>query len=475
MALASHFTIVRFVLILFAGWAALSACDSSSPAEEESPYATLANITLAVSTVNTTSGKTSSVPLTDNFTITFSKAVQSLTATTSSGGSCSGSVQLSGDNFSNCEAATLTYNSGRTTYTLTPQVPLKTKTNYKILVSTSIKDDFEKALSSSYTSSAFVTQSLCDNGSCSWSAVSTSNWKNRSYHGSTAWQSSLWELGGRDDKHVQASSSGSSWTDKTQGAVNPFKRSGLGVATFNNKLWVLGGQNASGQLVSDAWSSSNGTSWSQKTLTCTASGGGSTCWPARYRHAVVSFGGKLWIYGGESVSGGSVSYLNDVWSSSNGTTWTQQSPTCTDCSSNSTCWSGRSGHAVAVFNNALWLTGGSSSSGATKEVWTSSNGTNWTCKTIAPAWTVRSGHASIEYEGALWVLGGQNGSSINSLEAWQSTDGSTWTSGVYGRTDGVIVNNASASGLSAETFKCSASSSNNCILLLGSKVWKYGP
>ena len=39
MALASHFTIVRFVLILFAGWAALSACDSSSPAEEESPYA----------------------------------------------------------------------------------------------------------------------------------------------------------------------------------------------------------------------------------------------------------------------------------------------------------------------------------------------------------------------------------------------------------------------------------------------------
>ena len=107
MALASHFTIVRFVLILFAGWAALSACDSSSPAEEESPYATLANTTLAVSTVNTTSGKTSSVPLTDNFTITFSKAVQSLTATTSSGGSCSGSVQLSGDNFSNCEAATL--------------------------------------------------------------------------------------------------------------------------------------------------------------------------------------------------------------------------------------------------------------------------------------------------------------------------------------------------------------------------------
>jgi hypothetical protein len=130
---------------------------------------------------------------------------------------------------------------------------------------------------------------------------------------------------------------------------------------------------------------------------------------------------------------------------------------------------------VAVFNNALWLTGGSSSSGATKEVWTSSNGTNWTCKTVAPAWTVRSGHASIEYEGALWVLGGQNGSSINSLEAWQSTDGSTWTSGVYGRTDGVIVNNASASGLSAETFKCSSSSSNNCIILLGSKVWKYGP
>lgn len=475
MALASHFTFGRLVLILFAGWAALSACDSSNPAEEESAIATLANKQLTVDNISTISGKSSSVPLTDNFTITFSKAVQSITATTSSGGSCSGSVQLSGDNFSNCEAAALTYNSSRTAYTLTPQVPLKTKTNYKILVTTSVLDDFEKALSSNYTSSAFVTQSLCGNGSCSWSTVSTNNWSSRTYHGSTAWQSTLWALGGRDDTHVQASTSGSAWTKKTQGVISPFKRSGLGVAVFNSKAWVLGGQNASGQLVGDAWSSSNGTSWSPKTLTCTASGGGSTCWSARYRHAVVSFGGKLWIFGGESVSGGSVNYLNDVWSSSNGTTWTQQSLTCTDCSSNSTCWSGRSGHAVTVFNNALWLTGGTSSSGATKEVWTSSNGVSWACKSINPAWSARSGHASIEYEGALWVLGGQNGSSINSLEAWQSTDGSTWTSGVYGRTDGVIVNNASASGLSAETFKCSASSSNNCILLLGSKVWKYGP
>ena len=475
MTLAPHHTFCRLVLVLFAAWMALSACDSSAPEEETDFITTLANTKLAVNKVSTASGKSSSVPLTDNFTVTFSKAVQSLSVTTSSGGGCSGSVQLSGDGFSNCEAATLTPNSDRTAYTLTPQVPLKTKTNYKILVTTSVLDDFEKVLSSNYTSSAFVTQALCDNGSCSWSTVSTSNWSSRSYHGSMNRQGALWVLGGRDDKFVQASTSGSAWTDKAQGATNPFKRSGHGVAAFSNKLWVLGGQNASGQLVSDVWASGNGTSWTQQTLSCTNSGGSSTCWPVRYRHAVVVFGGKLWIYGGESVSGSSVSYLNDVWSSSNGTTWTQQSPTCTDCSSGSTCWSGRSGHAVSVFNSALWLTAGTGSSGAIKDVWTSTDGVSWTCKTTIPAWSARSGHASIEYEGALWVLGGQNGSNINSLEAWQSTDGSSWTSGVYDRTDGVIPNNAGEAGLTAETFKCSSSSSNNCIFLLGSKVWKYGP
>ncbi|MEE2716467.1 MAG: Ig-like domain-containing protein [SAR324 cluster bacterium] len=475
MAPAPHIFVFRLVLTLLAGATLLSACDSSKSEEEESTITKLANTQLEVSVVSAVSGKTTSLPLSDNFTITFTKAVQSLSMTTSSGGSCSGSVQLSGDNFSNCESAILTANGTRTAYTLTPQVPLKTKTSYKVRVTTSVKDDFEKALSASYTSAAFVTQSLCGNGACSWSVVSASNWNSRSYHGSTSWQSSLWVLGGRDDTHVQASTSGSAWTQKTQGVVSPFKRSGLGVAVFSSKAWVLGGQNASGQLVSDAWSSSNGTTWNSKTMTCTDSASGSTCWAARYRHAVVTFGGKLWIFGGESVASASVSYLNDVWSSSDGTTWTQQSPTCTDCGSNNNCWSGRSGHAVTVFNNALWLTGGTTSSGASREVWTSSNGTTWTCKTLSPAWSARSGHASIEYEGALWVLGGQNGSSINSLETWQSTDGASWTSGVYGRTDGVIVNNASESGLTAETFKCSSSSTNNCIFLLGSKVWRYGP
>src|SRR5579862_942014 len=54
-----------------------------------------------------------------------------------------------------------------------------------------------------------------------------------------------------------------------------------------------------------------GTNWAQVTPAAP--------WAPRYVHAALVFNGRMWVLGGNQ--GGS--YFNDVWSSSDGTNWTQ--------------------------------------------------------------------------------------------------------------------------------------------------------
>ena len=58
-----------------------------------------------------------------------------------------------------------------------------------------------------------------------------------------------------------------------------------------------------GSLVrNDVWSSSDGITWTEETP--------AAAWSARDSHSSVVFGGYIWVLGG---SDGSNSYLNDVW------------------------------------------------------------------------------------------------------------------------------------------------------------------
>ena len=61
-------------------------------------------------------------------------------------------------------------------------------------------------------------------------------------------------------------------------------------------------------------------------------------------------------------------YKNDVWSSSDGVTWTQESA--------SAAFPVRADHQVVAFNNKLWLIGGYDGS-RKNDVWSSSDGVNW--------------------------------------------------------------------------------------------------
>ena len=140
-------------------------------------------------------------------------------------------------------------------------------------------------------------------------------------------------------------------------------------------------------------------------------------WSARSEHTSVVFNNKMWVIGGHS--GGSC--RNDVWSSSDGKNWTQETANAS--------WSGRCNHTSTVFNNKIWVIGGADNSGRLNDVWSSSDGQSWTQEIANAPWRIRAYHTSIVFKNKIWVLGGHDGtiSSADSNDVWSSSDGQSWT------------------------------------------------
>jgi len=237
---------------------------------------------------------------------------------------------------------------------------------------------------------------------------------------------------------VWRSSDGTTWTQATAHA-DFWLRSNHTSLVFDQKMWVIGGQTqygtpnfstqAIGDKLNDVWSSTDGIKWNQATA--------GAAFPLRSKHTSLVFNDKMWVIGGE----GGVPYnppqsLADVWQSSNGVDWTQ-----TTDNAFPGFISGRWGHSSVVYDNKMWVIGGawnfprygSSSRNLLNDVWSSSDGTSWTCVTPATSFPPRCGHTSLVYDGKMWVLGGNwwttsDWSSLNTYnDAWWSTDGVHWT------------------------------------------------
>jgi hypothetical protein len=182
---------------------------------------------------------------------------------------------------------------------------------------------------------------------------------------------------------------------------------------FNNSLWILGGHDGTGGT-GDVWTSTDGVNWTLVAATTPK-------WTPRYLHAVAVFAGKMWVLGGNDT-GAATGRRNDVWSSSDGAAWTQETPNA--------AWSGREALTVLVYNNALWLTGGRDSVGTHyNSVWTSVNGSTWTqVTTVAPIFSARRSVGAAVFDNKMWIMGGVAPPS-NTLfnDVWWSTDGANWT------------------------------------------------
>jgi len=148
----------------------LSSCSERSEYGEASDYEKLgANTTETEGGTDTSSSTISSVSPKDNSTynspattiaVKFSEAMSTGTISTNTENTtCSGSFQLSSDNFTTCIkiSATPSASDNDTTFTATPADNLSGGTTFKLRITTSAKDTSSNSLASAYTSNGFTT------------------------------------------------------------------------------------------------------------------------------------------------------------------------------------------------------------------------------------------------------------------------------------------------------------------------------
>ena len=266
-------------------------------------------------------------------------------------------------------------------------------------------------------------------------------WSARWGHTSVVFQGKIWVMGGRDKKYlndVWSSADGANWTESTPpGDATKDTDGGDGKAAnwwtarrthtsvvFKDKIWVLGGRDSTGTL-NDVWSSADGSTWTESTPPGNArkitSGTGKNWWGARFAHTSVVFPPDRTGKRIWVMGGTIIDRFNDVWSSADGETWTQVVAAVD--------WTPRYSHASVVFKDKIRVTAGFDHVGrVSNSVWSSSNGRAWIKGTATLPNKIYS-HITIEYNDRLWSLGvvGNNLRTLQSSFLSSADPATGWT------------------------------------------------
>jgi len=250
-------------------------------------------------------------------------------------------------------------------------------------------------------------------------------WRARDSQGEVVYRDQLWIFGGWFDSYhapprdVWSSADGKSWKQVT--AEAPWKYSDLPMTVvFKDKMWLMGGW-YNGRLeghgaTNEVWSSTDGAKWDLAEK--------GERWTPRISAGLVTFKDKMWILGGTEnyYFGDESSSKNDVWSSSDGQTWTRVTEHAG--------WSPRAYHQAVVHDGKMWVMGGGNyvpKYSANNDVWSSEDGEHWTQATEHAPWPPRDWFSAVTYRDRIWVLGGwSNNPSKNHGDVWYSKDGKDW-------------------------------------------------
>jgi len=107
---------------------------------------------------------------------------------------------------------------------------------------------------------------------------------------------------------IHAGEFGSAWTEQGTNAL-PVATSQHTTLAFNDKLWVIGGDNA-GTATRKVYSSSDGITWAESGTDALPS--------ARRNHCSSVFGNQMWVIGGEDSAGDA---QTSIYFSTDGVTW----------------------------------------------------------------------------------------------------------------------------------------------------------
>jgi hypothetical protein len=290
-----------------------------------------------------------------------------------------------------------------------------------------IKTELAFPLFLSFLCGGFVPITLAQEAAPDWVLVTKdAGWKPRDSQGEVVFNDKLWIFGGWHDSYsapprdVWSSPDGKTWELVEQTA--PWKHSDLSMSvSFKGKMWFMGGW-YNGRLPghsasNEVWSSADGKSWTQET----ANAG----WSPRLAAGLVVFKDRMWILGGTEnyYFGDAKALKNDVWSSADGKTWQQETANAP--------WSPRAYHQAVVLNGRIYVLGGGNyvpEYHAKNDVWSSADGVHWEQVTENAPWHERLWFSSVVYQGRIWVLGGwSNNPAKNWGDVWSSSDGKTWT------------------------------------------------
>ena len=166
---------------------------------------------------------------------------------------------------------------------------------------------------------------------------------------------------------------------------------------FENKIWIIGGEDKNTQYA-DIWNSPDGITWTKQK--------DNLPFGKRIHSNIINFNGTLYLLN------------NDVWTSKDGLNWKLLT---------SELIKGEDifGYAVAVLDNKIWLLGCNRNGQFSSQVLVSSDGKNWQ-RQDAP-WTPRGGIAAAVLNGKIYMTGGKYGGTPNDPEFRYSND--VWTLG----------------------------------------------
>ena len=272
-------------------------------------------------------------------------------------------------------------------------------------------------------------------------------WPHRTEHQALSYNGRLYVLGGlvygfNRLNDVWSSADGKNWSLETDdanwpgrdehqavvftpeavaGADNMSVTVAATVEIKDSRIFVMGGPNENYTYLRNVWSSADSKVWSLET--------GTAGWSGREEHQALSHNGRIYVLGGGvNVWDRNAIVKNDVWSSVDGKTWTQETVAAD--------WSPRALHQALSHNGRIYVLGGSRGEyGEYKnDVWSSADGQNWSLETDDADWSVRSGHQALSHKGRIYVLGGlyvyggdgpDSGSNTKN-DVWSSEDGKTW-------------------------------------------------
>ena len=143
-------------------------------------------------------------------------------------------------------------------------------------------------------------------------------------------------------------------------------------------------------------------------------------WSPRRDHTSVVFnppddkpdqGEMIWVLGGYDDS-----YLNDVWNSKDGVSWNKVNTNA--------IWDARGSHTSVVFDEKIWVIGGTTVYGPYNDVWNSEDGASWKRIVFNAAWSGRHSHSSVVFNKKIWVIAGYSKREHN--DVWSSENGFEW-------------------------------------------------